>query len=126
MVVATARSGVRLAGALIVAVAVASCSFGGESEETLIEQELHRVATRAKPLRVNPSEPLRSVTCHSTRTRVDEHTLYLCTVTFRDTVIPDICAIVRGGTVLMGGQEFGAHRCGTGTRFYPPRPDKFS
>jgi hypothetical protein len=124
--VATGRSSRRQAAALIVAMAVAGCSFSRESEETRIERELRAVATRAMPLRVDPTEPLVATTCRRTSGRVEGHALYLCTVAFKNTVVPDICAIVREGSVLVGGQEHSSHRCGAGGRFYRPQPDIFT
>ena len=126
MGLATAGSGRQRAGVLLVVIAVAGCSLSRESEKSRIERGLRSVATRAIPLRVNPSEPLIAVACDRTSRRVEGHALYLCTVTYRDTVMPDFCAILKEGEVLVGGQEHGRHRCGTGGRFYPPRPDVFT
>lgn len=125
MGVATARSGRRRAGALVVAIAVAGCSFGRESEANRIERELRSVATRAMPLRVDPSEPVVASKCRRATRRVEGHALYLCTVEFKNTVVPDICAYVSEGGVLVGGQEHGGSYCGAGP-FAPPRPDIFT
>jgi hypothetical protein len=113
----------RQIAALAVIGAVSGCSFH-DSDESQIEEELRAVATRAMPLRVDPSAPLVAIDCRRTERRVEGHVMYLCTVEFDDAVIPDLCAYAGEAGVLVGGQEHGASRC-TG-RFRIPRPIMFT
>jgi hypothetical protein len=119
-----ATVGRRPIAALTVTIAMAGCSFHQNSDEREIKQELRAVAMRARPLRVDPSEPLVAIECRRTDRHVGGHVMYLCTVEFEDTVVPDVCAYASADGVLVGGQEHGASRC-TG-QFRTPRPVMFT